>query len=139
MIRIVGTSVFSGATALAIALAAGACSKTEATDRTSGPAAAAAAVVAAAVPSGVVAIPIAVNENGFSPNTVNLKKGSSSALVFTRTSEQTCATEVAFPEIHLKKELPLHQPVVVQVPTDQARRLTFQCGMGMYKSTVVID
>jgi hypothetical protein len=27
----------------------------------------------------------------------------------------------------------------VHVPTDQARTLTFQCGMGMYKSSVIIQ
>ena len=30
-------------------------------------------------------------------------------------------------------------PVAVNVPTDQARRLTFQCGMGMYRSAVLVQ
>jgi plastocyanin domain-containing protein len=82
---------------------------------------------------------ITANEKGFSPSSVALKKGEKAELVFTRTTDATCATEVVFPEINLRKELPLNQPVAVLVPTDTARTLTFQCGMGMFKSAVVIN
>ena len=58
--------------------------------------------------------------------------------MFIRTTESTCAKQVVFPELKLEKELPLNVPVSLTIPTDDARRLTFQCGMGMYKSAVVI-
>ena len=81
---------------------------------------------------------ITVDDKGFTPSSVSVKKGDHAQLVFTRTTDSTCATEVVFPEINLKKALPLKQPVTVDVPTDAARTLTFQCGMGMFKSSVVI-
>ncbi len=84
------------------------------------------------------AIAIAVDSHGFKPNSVKLKKGVPATLVFTRTSDETCATEVAFPDLGIKKELPIGQAVAVTIPTDKARTLAFQCGMGMYKSSVVI-
>ena len=84
-------------------------------------------------------IPVSVGDRGFQPSRVELKKGTDATLRFTRTSDDTCAKKVVFPELKIEKELPLNQAVDVKVPTDQPRELAFQCGMGMYKSAVVIN
>ena len=91
---------------------------------------------APAVSSGSVAV--TVDADGFKPSAVAFAKGSPAKLVFTRTTDETCATEVVFPELGVKKELPKNQPVTVDIPTDKPQKLTFECGMGMYKSSVVI-
>jgi plastocyanin domain-containing protein len=90
-----------------------------------------------ALPPGAVAV--TADENGFKPSSVSFKKGAPASLVFTRTSDETCATEVVFPELNVKKELPKGKPVTIEIPTDKDQKLTFQCGMGMYKSAVVIN
>lgn len=82
---------------------------------------------------------VTVGDKGFVPNSVSAKKGQPLTLEFTRTTDRTCATSVAFPELKITKELPLNVPVEVSVPTEEARTLTFQCGMGMYKSSVVVN
>lgn len=82
---------------------------------------------------------ITVTDDGFTPNQITVKRGAKTTLRFTRTSDKTCATSVVFPELNIDKPLPLNQSVDVDVPTEQARTLTFQCGMGMYKSKVVIN
>jgi len=84
-------------------------------------------------------VAIRADEKGFTPSSVTLKKGSLGVLVFTRTSDDTCAKEVVFPELKLKKALPLNQPVEVSVPTDTPRTLAFTCGMGMFNSSVLIQ
>lgn len=84
-------------------------------------------------------VAITVDADGFKPSHVTFKKGAPASLVFTRTSDDTCATEVVFPQLAIKKELPMNTPVTITVPTDKAQKLTFQCGMGMYKSSVVVS
>ncbi|MFW5739863.1 MAG: cupredoxin domain-containing protein [Myxococcota bacterium] len=66
-------------------------------------------------------------------------QGEPLTLEFIRTSDDTCAKDVAFPELGIEKDLPLNQPVAIQVPTTKSGKLTFQCGMGMYESSVVIN
>jgi plastocyanin domain-containing protein len=83
-------------------------------------------------------IPITADDKGFTPNNVVLKKGEKSTLVFTRTSDKTCADKVVFPEINVSKDLPMNTPVSIDVPTEAPRTLTFQCGMGMFKSSVIV-
>ncbi len=81
---------------------------------------------------------VTASDEGFKPSAVTFKKGAPATLVFTRTTDQTCATEVVFPELNIKKDLPKNTPVAISIPTDKEQKLTFQCGMGMYKSSVVI-
>jgi plastocyanin domain-containing protein len=87
---------------------------------------------------GVQQTKVIVDDKGFTPSDIKAEKGKPLSLVFIRTTEGTCAKQVVFPELKLEKELPLNVPVSLTIPTDDARRLTFQCGMGMYKSAVVI-
>ena len=114
------------------------------------PATSAAAVTAAATPApatsasaapatGGTTIAVKVDGDGFTPSSASFKKGEHAQLVFTRTSDKTCAKEVVFPELNIKKPLPLNEAVAIDVPTTDARKLTFQCGMGMYKSTVTVQ
>jgi plastocyanin domain-containing protein len=86
-------------------------------------------------------IRVVANEHGFSPASLSIAKGtpgSMATLSFVRTTEQTCATEVVFPELDIKKTLPLNEAVAVNVPSDADRTLTFQCGMGMYKGALLV-
>lgn len=83
-------------------------------------------------------IAIRADDKGFTPSAVTLEKGAPSTLVFTRTTDDTCAKEVVFPELNLKKPLPLNTPVDVEVPTTAPRTLSFACGMTMFKGSVVV-
>jgi plastocyanin domain-containing protein len=119
--------------ALALLLACGQ-SKPEAAGTSTAPA------TGAAAPAGAgKRVLIEANAKGFTPSNVTVTKGESTTLVFKRTSDETCATEVVFPDLKIEKKLPLNESVPVEVPSDQSRTLAFQCGMGMYKSKVVVQ
>ena len=83
-------------------------------------------------------VKVTVGEDGFSPNSVTVNKGDHLMLQFTRVTDKTCAKKVVFPELSLSNDLPLNSAVTVHVPTDETRKLTFQCGMGMIKGSLVI-
>jgi plastocyanin domain-containing protein len=86
-------------------------------------------------------IRVIASEHGFSPSSLSIAKGTPGSLAkvtFVRTTDQTCATEVVFPELDVKKPLPLNQPVAIDVPSDAPRTLAFQCGMGMYKGALLV-
>lgn len=82
---------------------------------------------------------ITADDKGFTPSSVTAKKGESLVLEFTRTSDRTCAREVFFPQLNLKRDLPLNTPVTVTISTTEAKTLTFACGMDMMKGTVVVE
>ena len=84
---------------------------------------------------------IVADEHGFTPGSISVPKGpagSKATLTFVRTSDKTCATEVVFPELNVEKPLPLNVPVSLEVPSDAARTLHFQCGMGMFKGALLV-
>ncbi|MBX3191556.1 MAG: cupredoxin domain-containing protein [Labilithrix sp.] len=89
-------------------------------------------------PSDPNAVAVTANGKGFSPSSVTFKKGAPATMIFTRTTDDTCATEVVFPQLDVKKDLPKNKPIAITIPTDKEQTLTFQCGMGMYKSSVVV-
>jgi plastocyanin domain-containing protein len=90
-------------------------------------------------PAGVQQTKVKVDNKGFTPSEVKLEKGKPAELMFVRTSDETCAKQVVFPELKIEKDLPLNTAVRIEIPTTEARTLTFQCGMAMYKSAVLIQ
>jgi hypothetical protein len=123
----------AGLVAAALMVACPGCSKkADAGGESSGPSLLAAAGGALNVTAG---------EHGFTPTALAIPKGapgSKATVTFVRTTDKTCATEVVFPDLNVTRPLPLNEAVTVDVPSDAARTLTFQCGMGMYKGALLV-
>ena len=82
-------------------------------------------------------IDIAITAEGFSPASVTTEPNVAVELVFTRTTDNTCAKEVVVPDLKIKKPLPLKEPVSI-VFTPAKRETGFACGMNMFKGKVVV-
>ncbi len=80
---------------------------------------------------------IEVGATGYQPAEVGAAAGQPVRLVFTRTSDEGCGQQLVFPDLNLRRDLPLDTPVAVDVTMPASGRLTFTCGMNMYVGAVV--
>jgi plastocyanin domain-containing protein len=91
-------------------------------------------------PAGPLRYQIAVGSDGYSPARVKARVGEEVVLVFTRTTDQTCGTEVVIPsENDRTVALPLNQPVEVRLTPKEKGEISFTCGMKMFKGTIQVD
>mgnify|MGYP001308147265 FL=1 len=97
------------------------------------------AAVAGCMPAGPKEIQVAVTDMGFQPNAITIKKGQAAVLVMTRKTNQTCATEAIFAETGRKYDLPLNQPVRIDLTGVSPGTLHWACGMDMEHGTVTIE
>ncbi len=78
---------------------------------------------------------ITVSNTGFEPARLVLKADVPAVITFVRTTDATCAKEIVFPALNLRRALPLNTPVAIEL-TPSHTDLDFVCGVGMFKGTV---
>jgi plastocyanin domain-containing protein len=81
-------------------------------------------------------VAIEANADGYVPDKVPGKPGEKLTLVFTRTIEADCLSQLKTPDGKLV-DLPKDKPVEVAVTVPATGALTFACGMDMFHGTVV--
>ena len=81
---------------------------------------------------------VLVSEKGFEPAKLTVRAGQPVRITFIRTTDKTCATEIVFPSLDIRRALPLNQPVAIEF-TPRAREVAFVCGMNMLHGTVVVE
>jgi plastocyanin domain-containing protein len=79
---------------------------------------------------------VTVDGDGYHPATLHAPAGKALKIVFTRTTDRTCGTEVVFPSLNIRRDLPLNRPVEVTV-TPASGTVAFTCGMSMYRGSIV--
>jgi plastocyanin domain-containing protein len=87
-------------------------------------------------------IDISITEAGFEPDNVTVKAGEEVTLAFTRKTDQTCATEVVLfvnDKDKVEKKLPLNEVVPVDVKFSKTGKISYACGMNMYKGVIVVQ
>jgi len=93
----------------------------------------------AAAVGDVQRVKVIVNEQGFEPAQVTLRAGTPARLTFVRTTDKTCATEVVFPSLNIKRALPLNEAVDIEFTPAKTGEIAFACGMNMFRGVVVVD
>ena len=97
------------------------------------------APAASEMQSGVQVVRITVGASGFEPQKLELKAGVPARLLFTRTTDGTCAKQVQIPEFGIgKTDLPLGEPVAIEFTPEKTGPFTFACGMDMLKGSLIV-
>ncbi|HET8538881.1 MAG TPA: cupredoxin domain-containing protein [Anaeromyxobacter sp.] len=81
-------------------------------------------------------VKITVTKNGYEPWRVRAWKGVPLTLVVTRTTDETCATEVVLPEHGIHEKLPLNQPVTITFTPTREGELRYACAMNMFQGVI---
>lgn len=87
-------------------------------------------------------IAIEVTSRGFSPNKITVKKGVPVTLVFTRTSDKTCAKEVVIAVgdgTTIERALPLKQKVEIAMTFAKSGDLSYACKMDMVTGIISVQ
>jgi plastocyanin domain-containing protein len=92
---------------------------------------------AAPAPGGVRKVAIQVTANGYEPSPIALRKDEPVELTLTRTTDETCATEIVLEEYGINTKLPLNQAVTVRFTPTKAGELRYGCAMGKMVSGVL--
>lgn len=83
-------------------------------------------------------VKIRVDKNGFSPSSIEVEAGHKLNLVFTRADKDNCGGTVVLPKYKIRKALPVGKDVIVSITPREAGNISFTCGMGMYKGSLVV-
>ncbi len=95
--------------------------------------------VSAAIQTKAVAgVVVEVTSAAYEPNEVRAEVGKPITITFIRRTDQTCGTEVIFPDLKLTRALPLNKPVEVTFTPTKAGDMRFTCAMDMFDGKVVV-
>jgi plastocyanin domain-containing protein len=92
----------------------------------------------AAAKPGVQTARIEITTQGYQPASVKLRRGMLARVTFVRTTDATCVREIVLPDLNMRRELPLNQPVVVSFTPKKRGSFTFVCGMNMMRGELIV-
>lgn len=91
----------------------------------------------AEAPQGRLIVSIRVDADGYHPPRAAAPAGQPVRLMFTRTSDEGCGQQVVFPDLDIRRDLPLNERVPVDITMPESGSVSFTCGMAMYQGSVV--
>lgn len=87
---------------------------------------------------GVRRVEIEAGVGGYKPDKITAKPGEKLVLVFTRTAEGECLSQVKVADGPVT-DLPMNTPVELAITAPQSGKLGFACGMDMATGVVAVN
>ena len=78
-------------------------------------------------------------EGGYSPEVITVRQGQKTALSFTRKDSSGCLEEIVIPDFKIRKYLPLHERVVIEITPKEKGEFDFACGMSMFHGKIIVQ
>jgi hypothetical protein len=92
------------------------------------------------IEDGVQVVEIEAGLMGYEPRAVALEAGVPVRLVFTRTVESECSSQITVPAFGVPPtDLPLNEPVAVEFTPAESGEFAFVCGMDMQRGALLIQ
>ena len=79
---------------------------------------------------------LSVSESGFSPLSVEARRGQPLTLLVTRVSEASCAKEIMIPAARIRRSLPAHQEVTITFTPMERGSMQYTCCDDMAGGTI---
>ena len=96
-------------------------------------------VASARMEGGVQVVEIEAGRMGYAPKQIALEAGVPARLVFTRTVEDECSSQITLPAYGVTTtDLPLNEPVAIEFTPTEAGEVQFVCGMDMQRGTIAV-
>lgn len=76
---------------------------------------------------------------GYDPSTIRVKAGQPVRLIFDRQETSGCSEEVVFPDFAIRKFLPPHQRILIELTPPAPGTYGFTCGMSMLHGRLVAE
>ena len=77
-------------------------------------------------------------DGGYTPDTIQVKRGQPVRIIFDRQEDGSCSEEVVFPELGIRKFLAPYSQTAVEFVPEKTGDTTFTCGMGMLRGKLVV-
>lgn len=88
---------------------------------------------------GVQVVEVEAGRMGYQPRRIALEAGVPARLVFTRTVDDACSSQVTLPAYDVPTtDLPLGEPVAVEFTPTETGEVQFVCGMDMQRGTIAV-
>jgi plastocyanin domain-containing protein len=77
-------------------------------------------------------------DGGYQPDYISIPRGKTTQIHFFRKDPSSCLEEVVLGEFKIRKYLPLHKKVTIEITPQKTGEYIFTCGMNMFHGKVKV-